>query len=138
MEVFHNQPLSTVKRSAMNDIDIPYFKNIHNGLTCSMPLLFRAECHTLPFVARYKQTFNINNFHNCGGVVVILVHSLDSHAESPGSNPIPSPCTFVLQQCNFSTFLLSTQVYKWGPGRTWQIIVFEFASAIMTMCCRLL
>ena len=26
MEVFHNQPLSTFKRSAMNDIGIPYFK----------------------------------------------------------------------------------------------------------------
>ena len=39
--------------------------------------------------------------------------------------------TFVLQQGNLSTLLLSTQVYKWGPGRRWQIIVFEFASAII-------
>ena len=40
--------------------------------------------------------------------------------------------TFVLQrQGNLSTLLLSTQVYKWGPGRRWQIIVFEFASAVI-------
>ena len=39
--------------------------------------------------------------------------------------------TFVLQQGNLSTLLLSTQVYKWRPGRRWQIIVYEFASAII-------
>ena len=39
--------------------------------------------------------------------------------------------TFVLQQGNLSTLLLSTQVYKWEPSRRWQIIVFEFASAII-------
>ena len=46
--------------------------------------------------------------------------------------------TFVPQQGNLSTLLLSTQVYKWGPDRMWQTIVFEFASAIMTMCRKLL
>ena len=47
----------------------------------------------------------------------------------------PLPCTFVLQQGNLSTMLLSTQVYtcKWGPGRMSQMIVFEFASAIMSL-----
>ena len=34
-----------------------------------------------------------------------------------------APCTFVLQQDNLSTLLLSTQVYKWGHGRMWRIIV---------------
>ena len=48
----------------------------------------------------------------------------------------PSPCTFVLQQGNLSTLLLSTQVYEWGPGRMRQKIVLEFASTIMTMCHR--
>ena len=42
--------------------------------------------------------------------------------------------TFVLQQGNLSTLLLSTQGYKWGSGRMWQIVVFEFASAIITGC----
>ena len=42
--------------------------------------------------------------------------------------------TFVLQQGNLSTLLLSTQVYKWGLGRMWQMIVFEFASAIIIGC----
>ena len=46
----------------------------------------------------------------------------------------PSPCTFVIQQGNLSTLLLSTQVYKWAPVRMWQMIVFEFASAIITGC----
>ena len=68
----------------------------------------------------------------------ILVYLLESHAESPGSNPTiamhfcPSARQFI------STLLLSTQVYKWGPGRMRQMAVFEFASAIMTMCHRLL
>ena len=49
----------------------------------------------------------------------------------------PSPWTFALrQQGNLSTLLLSTQVSIWGPDKMWQTIVFEFASAIMTVCHR--
>ena len=66
----------------------------------------------------------------CGGVVVYwCIHStllLRARVRIP-----PSPCTFVLQQGNVSTLLLSTQVYKWRPGRMWQMIVCEFVSAII-------
>ena len=60
----------------------------------------------------------------------ILEHSLKSQAESPGSNLTitihfcPSARQFIhiaaLDQC----------VYKWGPGRMWQMIVFEFAALL--------
>ena len=40
----------------------------------------------------------------------------------PGCESHHHRCTFVLQQGNLSTLLLSTQVYKWEPGRRWQII----------------
>ena len=71
-------------------------------------------------------------FLKCGGVVVYwCIHStLTLKARVRIS---PWPCPFTLQQGNLSTLLLSTQAYKWGPGRMWQIIVLEFASAIMAV-----
>ena len=54
-----------------------------------------------------------------------------TRAESPGSNFTISmhfcPSTRQFE----STLLLSTQAYKWGPSRMRQMIVFEFASAII-------
>ena len=70
-------------------------------------------------------------YRRCRG---ILEYSHDIHAESPGSNLSIAAALLSFKQSNLSTLLLSTQVYKWGPGRMWQIIVFEFASAIITGC----
>ena len=39
------------------------------------------------------------------------------------------PGTFVLQQDTLSTLLLSTQVYKWVPGRMWRICCVYACSA---------
>ena len=65
----------------------------------------------------------------------VLVYSLDSHAESSGSHSIIA-MHFCPSARQLSILLLSTQVYKWGPGKKRKMIVFEFASAIMTVCHR--
>ena len=51
----------------------------------------------------------------CGGAVARLVRRGSSNHEVPGSNPLPG--IYVLQQGILSALLLSTQEYKWVPGR---------------------
>ena len=43
------------------------------------------------------------------------------------------PGTFVLQQDTLSTLLLSTQVYKWGPGRMQRYVEYVNVFACNTM-----
>ena len=49
------------------------------------------------------------------GAVARLVRCVPSNQEGPGSSPVSS--IYVLQQDILSALLLSTQVYKWVPGR---------------------
>ena len=106
----------------------------HCQFSC-WPHVFTSFCRAPDYMYMYMYLL----MHSClarifsGGVVVYWsIHStLTLRARVRIS---PSPCTFVLQQGNLFTLLLSTQVYNWGPGRMWQMIVFEFASAIITGC----
>ena len=70
----------------------------------------KTKCnHTWLISGRLKsQIKDFGMLWRCCG---ILMYSLDSHVRIS-----PSPCTFVLQQGNLTTLLLSTQVHKWGPG----------------------
>ena len=56
----------------------------------------------------------------------ILVWTLDSRLYDSSSNPTHCSALFVLQQDTFSTLLLSTQVYKWVPGRMPKLFVAWF------------
>ena len=49
------------------------------------------------------------------GAVARLVRRVPCNQEGPGSSPVSS--IYVLQQDILSALLLSTQVYKWVPGR---------------------
>ena len=55
------------------------------------------------------------NTRICRGAVARLVRRVPSNQEGPGSSPVSS--IYVLQQDILSALLLSTQVYKWVPGR---------------------
>ena len=57
----------------------------------------------------------------------ILDWTLDSESTGSGFDSRPYPGTFVLQQGTLSTLLLSTQVYKWVPGRMRTLLLIELA-----------
>ena len=65
----------------------------------------------------------------------ILEYSLDSHAESPGSNLTIAATLLSFSKAIYPRCCSRPRcIYKCGPGRMRQIIVFEFASAIITGC----
>ena len=57
----------------------------------------------------------ISDTHDRSSAVAWLVRRVPSNQEGPGSSPVRS--MYVFQQDILSASLLSTQVYKWVPGR---------------------
>ena len=56
-------------------------------------------------------------FYERKGAVVYWIEPLTLDQRVAGSIPVNAWPLFVLQQDTLSTLLLSTQVYKWVPGR---------------------